>query len=563
MILEIFLYTYFTLSQADRYQFINCLSNFHFFILKNIYKKWIASILAKVHNSLNLMETLTGENSEIHDQSTEFITYIMDLIDKIGGVTFGIIVLLFLTIFIIIIITDWNIKISGFSLKLYYLRIISIFRWFIPRFVFAFITIKIMESLGILPRCDSWADRICEHFGFLQEQEIWKTNVFVSLLVVIFLLIIESTIWCREYLEVAENNKKRKNEKNWLHEVIEASNRLRHESEFGTKEMPATSRTVGVIGEWGAGKSTFLRQLESRLNETLFERSFFRSNIRNCILFSLCIFLIYYITLFFEFGSYGVYVIKFFGAYVLIFSKILVCFIIFWFFSNINKLYFNFNYYGDISHVRLVPIFFDSWQWQSTSAPEISLLECIYNHPLITRVAWFRRPFVLWWARIIRRASFSIKGFSLNSADGAEKENNIPGIHSYSLALLAREYESLLSWLKVNNIFLVILIDEVDRCERFYTQSILSLLPRYLNKDNCFVYVSLVQSQIEGRLFTPLIEETKKSPDNTDIEENCPVNRYHPDLWDTLSIAKKSYRGEKDGIFRFHALSKFFESYIS
>lgn len=480
----------------------------------------------------------------------------MDLIDKVGGVSCGIIVLLLLMIILVISITDWNIKGYIFSPKLYYLRIISIFRWIIPRFVCVYITIKIMESLGIFPRCDSWADRICENFGILKEQEIWKTNVFVSLLVVNFLLIIESTIWCREYLLVAENSRKKKKEGDWLHEVIEASNQLRHESEFGTKKMPATSRTVGVIGEWGSGKSTFLRQLEAKLNEILFDKHFFSSNIRNWILFLSCVFLIYYLVQFFEFKSYNVH--------WTIFLKILVCIISCYLLkiSNRFRLDLSLKNYENIFNIRLVPIFFDSWQWQSTAAPEISLLECIYNHPLITRIAWFRRPFVLWWARIIRRASFSIKGFSVNSMDGGEKENSIPGIHPYSLALLAREYESLLSWLKVNNIFLVILIDEVDRCERFYTQSILSLLPRYLNKDNCFVYVSLVQSQIEGRLFTPLTAETQKLTSNKDVEEDCPVKRYHSDLWDTLSIAKKSYRGEKDGIFRFHALSKFFESYI-
>ncbi|MEI7851372.1 MAG: tetratricopeptide repeat protein, partial [Kiritimatiellales bacterium] len=232
------------------------------------------------------------------------------------------------------------------------------------------------------------------------------------------------------------------------------------------------TRTIGLFGEWGCGKTTFLRQIEVQLAKD----------------------------------------------------------------------------------PNVIAVYYDAWRWQSACPPEFALLDEIFRSPRIMRIAWFKKPLALALITFTRSLRISFKGFEIQSDSGKS-----PHIQHFELSLLAKAYKDLFDYLYRSGHSLLLLIDESDRCERLYFQSILSLLPRYLNDDNCFAVVSLVASNLDAHLFEPLKQSaTPQTPPATNDSDKNSDNRYQMDLRDSFLAAQKSFGSRRDD-FKMHVLGKFFE----
>lgn len=253
---------------------------------------------------------------------------------------------------------------------------------------------------------------------------------------------------------------------------------VRTRNQGHTRVRLGATRTIGLFGEWGSGKTTFLRQVEDTL----------------------------------------------------------------------------------IHDPNTIAIYYDAWRWQSTCPPEFALLNEIFSHPRIMRLAWFKKPLMLNIATAMRSLRITFKGF------GVEAENATASMQRFELTLLAGAYNSLFAHLYRSGFSILLLIDEADRCERLYFQNILSLLPRYLNADNSFVVISLVASNLNYQLFDPLAAFMLSSESNPKNAPQKTINpqhseetlRYQPDLRDAL-MAEKLLFGKKVSAFKMHALSKFIE----
>jgi len=269
-----------------------------------------------------------------------------------------------------------------------------------------------------------------------------------------------------------------------------------------SRQLTGATRTIGLFGEWGMGKTTFLRQLEATLNQ--------------------------------QSGENGV--------------------------------------------PQVAVVFYDAWKWQAFGSPEATLLDELFNNRIVHRHAWFLKPLRLRISRLMRSLRISLRGFEVAHADTKDSY-----LKHYEMSVLTDAYKKLFDALRENCVMVAILIDEADRCERQYFQSLLALLPRYLNADNCCVVCALVYSQLTDTLFTPIEEAERTTAQQS--QQTAPnatgdghadaslssaaasgeanpnnVPRYDPDLLDCLRTAYRQSSSRDD--VRVMILHKFFEEFF-
>ncbi|MDR1818193.1 MAG: hypothetical protein LBR07_08545, partial [Puniceicoccales bacterium] len=128
----------------------------------------------------------------------------------------------------------------------------------------------------------------------------------------------------------------------------------------------------------------------------------------------------------------------------------------------------------------IIAIYYDAWKWQTTgNAPEWTLLTQIFTNPRVRNVAWFKKPLLLNLVSLVTtlRVTFG------NTNAQIQIDSTTSAIRRIELALLAAGYRRLFKFLEKCGISVLLLIDEVDRCDRLYFQGVLALWQRYLKEN--------------------------------------------------------------------------------
>ncbi|MDR1817351.1 MAG: KAP family NTPase, partial [Puniceicoccales bacterium] len=128
----------------------------------------------------------------------------------------------------------------------------------------------------------------------------------------------------------------------------------------------------------------------------------------------------------------------------------------------------------------IIAIYYDAWKWQTTgNAPEWTLLTQIFANPRVRNVAWFKKPLLLNLVSLVTtlRVTFG------NTNAQIQIDSTTSAIRRIELALLAAGYRRLFKFLEKCGISVLLLIDEVDRCDRLYFQGVLALWQRYLKEN--------------------------------------------------------------------------------
>lgn len=152
--------------------------------------------------------------------------------------------------------------------------------------------------------------------------------------------------------------------------------------------------------------------------------------------------------------------------------------------------------------VAKVPIIieFNAWRHQSDSSLDASLFTEIAGEVLCQlRTLWWLRPVVYpWFLTVVPRLSLNLPGLGQSSGQ-MDVRMRSPGVELHPhLRRLAQAVEA-------RDARIVVVIDEIDRCEPAVAQAVLVLIQRFLHVGGIRVVVPYVERQLRFKVFHPAV----------------------------------------------------------
>lgn len=144
---------------------------------------------------------------------------------------------------------------------------------------------------------------------------------------------------------------------------------------------------------------------------------------------------------------------------------------------------------------RAVPVRFDAWRHASARDLELAILRQVYDSPeVLCTGAWVRTPCIsMWWNHVVSRVRL-LQCFDV-SVDLTPK--------SPPRLRWRQELECVAARLRRNGMALVIVLDEVDRCDTRTAQVFLTLFRRFLDVPGAVVIVPYVSAQLRHKALDP------------------------------------------------------------
>jgi len=164
-----------------------------------------------------------------------------------------------------------------------------------------------------------------------------------------------------------------------------------------------------------------------------------------------------------------------------------------------------------------VAVYYNVWRHQSEVTPEWAMLYVLYSHPRIIRELWRWRPF---WTLLIIQMLKSIR----LGVKGTDVDVTWRGVAD--TFLLHRCFDKIFRRLRNRGIRLVLLLDEIDRCDARTTLATMTLIARYLKACQHCVVTSFVMRQLSHKTVNGAPEqadvrdmlEAEKKPGATRLE---------------------------------------------